>query len=206
VTDYYVQMHGQYADGRPWSVGQHVTSAQSPDALNTTWSNAVQDFWTSATHGVELFYPVGTTLTLTTVKTLNATMHQIAMKETIHTLAGTAAGDSLPYQESILVSWRGDSIQKTGRGRWYLPALEETFVNNNVVTPTTTARIKAAALAVIAAINADGSTFFVTPTNVKKPPKNGVPLYTKTVVTTPLVSNKPARQSRRTNKVQPVYS
>lgn len=205
MTDYLVQMHGAYADGMVWSSGLHVTSNQSPDALNTTWSNAVQDFWTSATHGVEIFYPVGTTLDTTTVATLNATMHQIAKKRVPHTLAGTAAGDSLPYQEAILVSLRGDSIQKTGRGRIFLPALEETFVNNNIVTPTTTARIKAAMSAVFAAINADGSTVFVTPTNVKKPPKNGVPLYTKTVVTTPLVSNKPARQSRRVSKVAPVY-
>jgi hypothetical protein len=206
VTDYMVKMIGQYAGGIPWTTGVHVTSAQSESALATTWRNAVLNFWLDPAHGVQTLYPTGTVLTETSVATLNATMHEVTKTTTPTAAAGTSTADTLPFQEAVCISLRGNSVQKTGRGRMFLPALAEDQVNNDVVIGAATARISTAIKAVFAAINADGSTFFVTPVNVKKPPKNGVPLYTKTVVTSPLVSNKPARQSRRVRKVAASYT
>jgi hypothetical protein len=205
MTDYYVQMRGQFAGGIPWSTGVHVTSNQSESALATTWRNAVLNFWTDPAHGVQTLYPVTTSLTETTVATLNATMHEVTKTVTGTVAAGTSAADTLPYQEAIVISLRSNNVMKTGRGRMFLPALAEDQVNADALIVAAQTRISTAIRAVWSAINADGSTFFVTPKNPKKPPKNGVPLYTKTVVTTPLVSNKPARQARRVAKVAPSY-
>lgn len=206
MPDYKCEAHGVYADGRPWSTGVHITSSQTPDALNATWSAAIADMWSNGTYGIATLYPTGTEMTSTTVALLNATMHETAKRQSPHSVFGTSTADTLPFQEATLISWRGDNTQRTGRGRQYLPALAEDQVNNNILILSAQNRIKSAITAVKNAIQADGSTFFVTPTNVKHPPKNGTPLYAKTVVTTPLVSNKPARQARRVNKVPAVYA
>lgn len=205
MADYYCKVSGVYANGRPWNFGFHVTSAQSPDSLNTTFSNAMIAFWTSALDGVETLYPVGTELQMTTVYTLDAKMKATEKRFTGHTLPGTSAADTLPNLNSTLISLRGNSTKKTGRGRVYLPAMAEDQVNNNVLIDAAANRTKGAILGVFAAIQADGSSFFVTPTDAKNPPKDGTPLYSKTIVTTPLVSKKPARQSRRDRKSSPQY-
>lgn len=203
--DYYARIQGTFATGIPWSTGVHITSTQSESALATTWANAISNMWTDPAHGVESLYPTATEVTSTSVATLNGTMHEVSKTVTPAALPGTSAADTLPYQEAVCISLRSNDIRKTGRGRMYLPALAEDQVNADILILTAQTRISTAIKAVWANINADGSTFFVTPTNAKKPPKNGVPLYTKSVVTTPRVSNKPARQSRRTRKVAASY-
>jgi hypothetical protein len=101
-----------------------------------------------------------------------------------------------------VISWRGLAIQRYGRGRWYMPALAEDQVNGDVVITTAANRIKTAVQSVYTAMTTDGSTFFVTN---KKALKDGTPPFRKTIVTTPLVATKPARQSRRTRKVPTTY-
>jgi hypothetical protein len=202
VTDYYAQMHGQFAGGIPWSTGLHITSNQSESALATTWSNAIQNLWTDGANGIETLYPLTTSLTQVTVATLNATMHEVTKTRIPKSIPGTSTADTLPYQEAVVISWRGNSVQRRGRGRMYLPALAEDQVNNDAVITAAGNRLKAAFTALASAIQADGSTIFVFP---KKPTKDGTPAFTKTVVTTPLVALKPARMSRRVRKVAPEY-
>ncbi len=205
MADYYAKVSGVFENGRPWDFGFHISSAQSPDSINTTFSNAIIDMWTSGAHGLQTLYPTTTELGLTTVYTLDAKMRAVEKRFASHALPGTSSIDSLPNLNSTLVSLRGNSTRKTGRGRVFLPAMAEDQVNNNRLIDAAATRTKAAMVALFAAINADGSTFFVTPTDVKHPPKDGTPLYSKTVVTTPLVSKKPARQARRDNKSSPNY-
>ena len=202
MADYYAQIHGLFAGDIAWSTGVHITSSQSETALATTWNNAVTDFWASGTHGVETLCPTNTGITQTSVATLNGTMHEVSKTRTPNVASGTDTADTLPYQEAIVLSLRGNSIQKHGRGRMFLPALAEDQVNGDVLVSAAQTRISNAIRAVWAAVNADGSTFFVTN---KKPLKDGTPAFQKTVVTTPLVSNKPARQSRRVKKVPATY-
>lgn len=202
MADYFCQVHGTFLNGRGWSFGVHVTSSQSPSALATTWDNAWSAAWTNAGFGLNQFYPVGTEMTATSVASLNGTFHEQSKIETPNVKPGIATGDTLPIQESIVVSERSDLITKWGRGRFYLPALEETFVNNNVLITTAQNQISAAVNSVKNAITADGSTIFVVSL---KPHKDNTGQYVKTVVTRWKVSNKPARQSKRNNKTLPSY-
>jgi hypothetical protein len=181
----------------------HITSNQSEAALLTTWNNAWSSAWTDAGHGLDALYPAGTVLEGTSVATLNGTMHEVTKTPGTLNLPGTAVGDTLPYLNATLLSLRSASVQRHARGRIFLPAMEESFVNNDVLIPASVTRVSLAAQAVKAAITADGSTIFVTN---KKPLKDGTPAFGKTIITTILVSNKPARQSRRTRKIQPVYT
>jgi hypothetical protein len=129
-------------------------------------------------------------------------MHEISKTVLPLAVAGVSSDDTLPYLNSIVVSWRGTAIQRYGRGRWFLPATVETVVNGNLLTSAAGDRIKASMNSVHNTMTTDGSTFFVTN---KKALKDGTAPYRKTIVTTPLVARKPARQSRRVRKVPTSY-
>jgi hypothetical protein len=207
MTDYYCQVHGVFANGSTWSTGMHVTSNQAESALLTTWSAAINNAWTNATYGLNALYPVGTNVTAVSVATLGPTMRETSKSFLATSYPGTATGDTLPYLNAAVISLRSRNIQKKGRGRLFLPAFEETNVNNDVVIPTATARMKSAWSAVLTAIQADGSTVFVfnrKDTSALHPPI--IPAFTKEVITTLFASNKPARQARRTKKIAAVYS
>lgn len=206
MTDYYCQVHGTFADGETWSTGLHVTSARIPSDMLTTWAGAITNAWTNATYGLEALLPTATVATSATVATLGPTMRETAKIQQTLALPGTAAGDTLPYLNSAVISLRSNNIQRKGRGRLYMPAFEETFVNNDVVIPSATARLKSAWQSVYSAIIADGSTVFVfnrKDTSALHPPV--IPAFTKEIITSLLVSNKPARQSRRTRRKAAVY-
>lgn len=202
MTDYYMQVHGEYGGTLGWSFGQHITSGASESALCAEWHNAWNTAWTSGAFGMDTLYPTATTINDVTVATLNGTMHEVSKSELALALPGISSSDTLPWQESVVVSWRGLAIQRYGRGRWYLPALAEDQVNGDIVITTAATRIKTAVQSVYTAMTTDGSTFFVVN---KKPLKDGTPAFRKTVVTTPLVAQKPARQSRRVRKVPTSY-
>lgn len=207
MTDYYCQVHGIYADGSTWSTGMHVTSGQTASGLLATWGTAINNAWTNATYGLDAIIPIGTVAKSVSVATLNSVMREVAKVVAGVNYPGTATGDTLPYLNSAVVSLRSNNIQKKGRGRMYMPAFEETNVNDDVVIPTAVARMKSAWSSVLTAINADGSTVFVfnrDPTSDKHPPI--IPAYTKEVITSLLISNKPARQARRTKHKAAVYT
>lgn len=202
MTDYYCQAIGNFLNGRSWSWGIHVNSGQSEAALATTFSNAVVAAWSTNGNPIKSYLAAGTQLDYVTVATLNGTFHETSKTPVVTVVNGTAGGDTLPIQESVVVSERSNSIQKFGRGRFYLPALEETFVNNNVVDATALGHISTNINTIKTAIQADGSTIFVVS---KKPHKDGTGQYVKSVITIWKVSNKPARQSKRNRKTAAVY-
>jgi hypothetical protein len=207
MTDYYAQIHGHFANQRPWSTGLHIESSQTESALLATWSAAVTNLWADSVHGIELFYPTATNLDSVTVATLGPTMRELTKSTGIINLPGAAAGDTLPYQNATLVSLRSASVQRKGRGRMFMPAMEETFINDDVLTDAAATRVKAAFLALFSAITADGSRVFVfnrKDTSPLHPPV--IPALTKAYITTPFVSNKPAAQRRRTRKVVAKYT
>jgi hypothetical protein len=205
LTDYLAQVSGQYSATVGFTFGRHITSAQSPSALLTTWSNAWIAAWNDGTHGLKVIYPTTTSITGFSITTLDSIYHQTARVSTSALEAGTAVGDTLPWQESILVSLSSSTqIGKHSRGRMYLPALEETFVNGDVVVGTEVTRVSAAVNAVRAAVVADGSSFFSVAMGKPRaiPP---VPPGPKYITDVWKVSNKPARQSRRVRKIRPTY-
>lgn len=207
MTDYRCQIHGIYANGSQWSTRMHVTSNQSESALLTTWSSAVNNAWLNGTYGLQTLFPVGTVVTAVSVATLGPTMRETSKSFLATSYPGIAPGDTLPFLNSAVVSLRSNNIQKKGRGRLFMPAFEETFVNDDVVIPAAVTRLKSAWEAVAASIHSDGSTIFVynaKDTSDKHPPV--IPAFTKEVITSILISNKPARQARRVRKVAAVYT
>lgn len=202
MTDYYTQLHGSFGDGTPWSTGLHITSNQSEASLATTMVNAWFAAWTDTSHGLEALYPTTTSTDTVSVATLNGTMKEVSKTVLAAVNPGTTSGDSLPFRLATLVSLRSPSIQKHGRGRMFLPAMDETFVNADLLTSAAATRVSAAIAELFAAIRADGSTVFVTN---KKALKDGTPAYQKTVITSQLVSRKPAGQFRRVKRVPAIY-
>lgn len=208
MPDYYMQVLGEYSASLGWSFGQHITSSASETSVAAAWHDAWVTAWTSGAFGLDLLYPASTSTTEVTVATLNGTMHEITKTRLPMVQSGISSDDTLPYQEAICVSWRGNNIQRYGRGRWFLPATVETVINGDVLTTGFATRIKNAVQSVYNAMTTSGATFFVTNKKDIHDKRTGaiiVPAYTKQIVTTPYVATKPARQSRRVRKVPSSY-
>lgn len=197
MPNYRVSVQGTFTPELTWSFATRVQSASSMASVAATWNNAWSAAWTDATNGLEQFYPTTTNMTATRVATLDGTMHETQNQVTPNLRPGTATGDTLPYLNSIVVSQRSTFSKRYNRGRFYLPAMEETFVNGNILIPAAQTKIKAAVLSVFNAITAGGNTVFVTSL---KPHKDGTGQYQITVIDLWEVSNKPARQARRVKK------
>jgi hypothetical protein len=202
MSDYHATVQGTYGNGVNWSFGTNITSQQNGQGLLTTWANAWGTAWSTASTGLATLYPTTTKITNYRIALLDGNYSQTSAWSQTADAPGTAVGDSLPFQEAVCISLRGTQIGRHARGRFYLPALEETFVNDNVIISNAMSRLSSAVKAVQAQVTADGSTFFV----YARPKKNpATPAGPKYVMTQFLVSNKPARQSRRVRKVLPTY-
>lgn len=205
MPDYYAQVRGHYSAATKWSFGVHISSAQDLATILTTWKTAWEAAWIDGAHGLNVLYPATTGIEQYAMYLLDANYRSTQVAVSPSVKVGTAVGDSLPWQEAILVSLRSIASGPQGRGRMYLPAIVETSVNNNVLDPGDATRISAAVNAVKTAVQADGSSWFVA--------KRGVPGHVPPIlpgprffITTAEVSNKPARQSRRVRKIRPVYT
>lgn len=204
MADYYLRVEGNYTTDIEWGFGRHVTSAQSPSALLTTWTNAWVSAWTDGTHGLQTLYPTTTTMSRFSVATLDGLYLQTAKVQGTSSHAGTGTDDSLPFAMATLVALRSTTqIGKHARGHFYLPAMIETVVNADVLTPTAGARASLAVNAVRTAVQADGSTFFVVDVGNHRavPPVLPGPKYVMDAAWT--VSDKPATQRSRVKKVKP---
>lgn len=202
MPDFAASVHGNFNSELTWSFGTKITTSQPIDTLAATWDNAWAAAWDTVSGGMKTYYPTTTNMTSTRVAALDATMHETQNVVTSNLRPGNAAGDTLPYLNSIVVSQRSTFSKRWNRGRFYLPALEETFVNDNVLDLPAATALAAQVRSVFTAITADGSTFFVTS---KKPHKDGTGQYQKTVINLWEVSRKPARQARRVKKQIATY-
>lgn len=202
MTDYMARLHGVYASGDAWSTGLRISSNQVPDALLTTFSAAWIAAWTDGTHGLSALYHTSTTTTGFTVAALNGSMKEVSKLFLADAHAGTSSDTALPERDAVVVSLRSTYIQKFGRGRMFLPAPVEGIVVTGEYTSAAMTRVKAAITALFAAIQADGSTVFVTNLHALK---DGTPPYRKTVITSLMVARKPGSQERRTDRQAPNY-
>jgi hypothetical protein len=202
MADYMAQMHGTYGNGDSWSTGLRITSNQTESGLLTTFSAAWTAAWTDGVHGLQPLYHTDTATSFYSVATLSGNMHEVTKSVLPSITAGTAADTPLPNDTAFLVSLRSPFVQKWGRGRAFLPAPVEGVLVSNEFTLASATRVKAAFLAVLTAIRADGSTIFVTSLH---PPKNGGGQFLKTVITSHIVARKPASQRRRSDPDLPNY-
>ena len=200
MPDYKISVHGTYSPELSWSFGARLTSSSLIGDVQALVANTWELAWNDPTNGLNQFYPVGTRMEYTRVAQLDAKMKEIQNKTTPASHPGTATGDTLPFLNSTLVSQRTDFSAKWDRGRFYLPAMEETFVNNNVLIDAAGTKIQLNMDAAFNALTAGGNTIFVTSLKRHKGDVDDSNLYKHEIVTKWKVAKKPARQSRRVKK------
>lgn len=81
------------------------------------------------TTGMKALYVTGVNLQRIEMRKVDPLAPIIDTYQTGLPIAGTASGDSLPYQNSIIASWRTANIGRSYRGRSYWPAPAESVVN-----------------------------------------------------------------------------
>ena len=162
VALYTCTAHGVYTSGRTWSFRQHFVSSALLATVEFDWTTAAQAAWTDGTHGLQTLYP--TTTVFNTTRTYSmviiaGTPGKIVATgaaEDGFTHAGTSANDGLPDQNAVLVSLRTATTGPNGRGRTYLPAVDETIVVGDVIGNTPATRVTTAMTALRTAMAAAG--------------------------------------------------
>ena len=111
--------------GEEWSFTLHTEKTGGTlSAAQAAWATAVDLLWngTGATDNIKQYCKSTTTMTTASTAELSAlTGKQLGRVESALSLVGTAAGESLPPQLSIVVSLRTALATRAGRGRIYLP-------------------------------------------------------------------------------------
>lgn len=204
MADYMTRLHGVFADGSIWSCGFRVSSTQALATLSTTMSNAWSAAWTNSTYGLKLIYPAGTNMESVSVASLDS-----FMKETFKIVApvanpGASGGTSMSYATAIVVSMRSTGLKKWQRGRFKLPAPDPQFVTDNRLQSTVGNHVAQAVNSVKTAVQADGSTVFVTSLHDHKGTTGTA--FQKTVIDLPFeVADKLGTQRNRTKGASVTY-
>lgn len=105
----------------PASIGIKSTSALSEASAESAFHTGVYDAWNSS--GLLALMPSTTSITGTETSTATGTWHQSTKTVTLSTVAGGAAGASLPYHDAMVLEWVTAFADKSGHGRWYWPPL-----------------------------------------------------------------------------------
>jgi len=206
MTVYRCLASGVFASGETWSFRQHFDSSAILATISADWSNQIQFAWTDGTVGLEVLYPTGTLLNLTTVAQLDGVPYREGAKlSTTQTLAGTLATDSLPEQNCILVSLRGVNVGKKNRGRIHLPAPAEDMAVGGLLGDTPSARASAAVDALYGDMRSAGHTPIVYNTKISKVPTVDPVIQTSKVIISQEVDRVLRTQRRRTAGRRAVY-
>lgn len=205
MTEYHAIAHGHFQSGETWNTGLHITSNQSRTDLLTTFSNAWIAAWTDGTHGLQTLYHTDVVLDGWTVYELDPTLHATFKAVLASAQPGTSTDTPPANSQNCTVEWLAPLLKRRGHGFSKLPGLVEGVLVNGLYTSTAATRVKTAMTALQTAIQADGSTIFTAPTDKKNPPKDGTPLYTKTVMTTLRVALVPGTTSKRSRELASTY-
>lgn len=165
MTLYRCTASGVQPSGRAWSMRIHYSSTATLSTVEADWLAQVDSFWTNGSHGVETLFPTGTTVAQT--KTESLAVVPVGAVDKIRAtgllfdnpaLAGTSSNASLPDQNVILVSLRSITPGREGRGRFHLPAPDETLVTTGELGSTPATRVTTAANALRSGMGSAGHT------------------------------------------------
>jgi hypothetical protein len=204
MTDYKMKVLGRLESNEAYSWAWNITSNQTPAALVTTMAAALTDMWSNGTYGLGSQYAPGIRLDSFEIITLDGTFRETAKLDHTLTLVGTSGDNALSDKSTMVLKKVSTGLRRNQRGFTHLPAPVEGTLSAGKYTVTARNRFTTAMRAVLAAINADGSTLFVhtgAHTTV-----GGVAPYTKTVCADVTCSDKPGTQRKRMAKVVGVYS
>ena len=175
--------------GETWSFNVHTTGAGTLAAAQAGAVAAATALWTGALDDF-----VSTDVLMTEVSTASideATDRQISRLADDVNLPGVSAGQSLPFQCALGVSWKTDLATRAGRGRIYLPPISVSNMAAGRVGASSVTGIVAAVDAFWAALDTAGLALVIRHKAV----------HSSTAVTGGNVGNVIDTQRRRRNKL-----
>lgn len=145
------QFSGNTASGETWSFSFWTNTGETIDSMHSLGVSWLNTFWVG---GYDAFTTPSVEATLVqTREIVPGTGGQVRLRESAVTLAGVAAGDAMPADVSICISWRTDLANRRGRGRSYLPQpAESTSTAEGRVSPATITGIISAVTSAMSAI------------------------------------------------------
>lgn len=192
---------GTMADGSFWSFGLVTSGSVSEAGAETTWSGAVDGFFTDT--NVTLYYTPGFTLVSTATSTASSQFKQTTKTSTSVGTVGTSSGEQLPVRNSVVLSLYTAQATRWGRGRMTLPAMSTTVLatdDTGHIASTPLTNIASAAAGLFSAL-ATGS---LSPVIVHRNAIPGGPAqYATTAIASGLVYNHFDTQRRRGDKIVP---
>lgn len=189
---------GLLAGSEIWAIRAYAVSSSAESVVESTWDSAFKAYWNAA--GVLSGMPTTTSLTYTYAATLTPAFKQQSKTQTVSSIAGTSASVALPNQIAFIATLRTALANKSGHGRWFLPAPAVSGIaatGNLYIAAWMTAA--AAGLTALGTALGSGVTLQIFH---PKATKNGVgPLTMTPCIPACDCSNKPAVQRRRTSKI-----
>lgn len=198
MPNYLLVAGGTLAGSEIWAIRAYAISSSTEAVVETTWDAAFKAYWNAA--GVLSGMPSTTALTYTYTATLTAGFKQQSKTQTVSSIAGTSVSVAMPNQVAFIATLRTALANKSGHGRWYLPApaVSGIAATGNLYIA---AWMTAAAAGLTALGTALGSGVALQVFHPKAT-KNGVGPGTFTpCIPACDCSNKPAIQRRRSSKV-----
>lgn len=180
--------------GETWSFNVHTSGAGTLAAAQAGAVAAATALWTGALDDF-----VSTDVLMTEVSTASideATDRQISRLADDVNLPGVSAGQSLPFQCALGVSWKTDLATRAGRGRIYLPPISVSNMAAGRVGASSVTGIVAAVNAFWGALDTAGLALVI----------RHKAIHSSTTVTGGNVGNVIDTQRRRRNKLVEVRS
>lgn len=123
---YQLKASGTWNGAEVFNFGIHATSSASTAAVADDWAAALTEAWSGAgtpAGALETYYGAEVILQTATAGALSITTgQQLARADVDLSLPGVSASDNLPPQCAVVVSLRTEVANRSGRGRFYLPA------------------------------------------------------------------------------------
>jgi hypothetical protein len=200
MANFRCQVFGLLGSTLPWSVHMNFTGSVTEAACETAWKAANEVFWATDATPFLSYCNADVSVTAYQSATMNATWHQTTLTRDLVSHSGTNVNDSLPWDSAVVVTFRSSFRQKTGRARWYLPAVAHSHLTSHVYDNAMTTQIASLMGTLRASMSAAGLTQITYNSRILV---DGTPAFTTHTISGGDVPNKPASQDRRTSKIVP---
>jgi len=204
MTIYSCRVRGLYAGAYRWSYGIHCNTSTSAASLLSTWHDANNTLWTTATNGYQHLCNADVTVVDVAVYTLNASLVTLDIAHTGLAITGDNANASLPFATSTTVNFYGASDTKSDRGRMKMPTVAESNLVGHVWTTAFLTSMKDILDPFTATL--DAVSGFQSGSYNRRVNKQGDPPFTFHPFTAYAVTNKPGTNRNRTKKILPSAS
>jgi hypothetical protein len=179
--------------GETFSFTLHAESNLSTGDAATAFADALTAAWGA---GMDDSTTADVDLTLASAATIDpATDGQITRAEVVLALTGVDAGEMLPFQCATVVSLLTASATRHGRGRFYLPPLAVSTIDQGRISSAALAVLDTAWTAFFDSLNTDGVT----------PVVRNRTGHISTTVTSARIGDVIDTQRRRRNKLTETY-